>query len=60
VLSGCYRKVADSMGEETAERLLKKNPEAVISHMPMPLQPPPLPPKKQERKRRWFSFLTRR
>jgi protein-tyrosine phosphatase len=60
VLSECYRKVADSMGEETAKRLLEKNPEAVINDMPMPLQPPPLPPRKQERKRRWFSFFTRK
>ena len=59
VLSECYRKVAETMGEETAERLLKKNPEAVINDMPMPFQPPPLPPAKQERKG-WFSFFTRR
>jgi len=60
VLSECYRKVADSMGEETAERLLKKNPEAVINDMPMPLQPPPLPPRKPKRRRGWSSFFTRR
>jgi len=60
VLSECYRKVAESMGEETAERLLKKNPEAVINDMPMPLQPPPLRPTKQERKHSWFSFFSRR
>jgi protein-tyrosine phosphatase len=60
VLSDSYRKLADLMGAETAERLLKKNPEAVISALPLPPQPPPLPPSKQERKRRWFSFLARR
>jgi protein-tyrosine phosphatase len=60
VLSECYRKVADSMGEETAERLLKKNPEAVINGMPMPSQPPPIQSSKKERKQSWFSFFTRR
>jgi len=58
-LSECYRKVAESLGEETAQRLMKKNPEAVINDMPMPFQPPPLPPKKQERRRGLFSFLKR-
>jgi len=48
------------MGAETAERLLKKNPEAVINDMPMPFQPPPLGLRKEERKHRWFSFLTGR
>ena len=56
-LSDCYNKVADAMGEETAERLLEKNPEAVINGMPMPLQPPPIESSKQEPKRGWFSFL---
>jgi protein-tyrosine phosphatase len=60
VLSGCYRKVAESMGEETAERLLKKNPAAVINGKPLPPQPLPLESAKKERKRGWFSFLTGR
>jgi protein-tyrosine phosphatase len=60
VLSECYRKVADSVGEETAERLLKRNPEAVINGLPMPFQPPPIRANKQERKQSWFSFFTRR
>jgi protein-tyrosine phosphatase len=60
VLSACYRKVAVSMGEETAERLMEKNPEAVIKGMPMPPQPQPIESSKQESKRGWFSFLTGR
>jgi hypothetical protein len=48
------------MGEETAERLLKKNPEAVINSMPLPPQPPPMESIEQERKHGWFSFLTGR
>jgi protein-tyrosine phosphatase len=60
VLSACYRKVAASMGEETAERLMEKNPEAVIKGMPMPPQPQPIESRKQESKRGWFSFLTGR
>jgi protein-tyrosine phosphatase len=57
ILSECYRKVAESKGEETAERLLKKNPEAVINGMPMPSHPPPVESSKQAGKRGWFSFL---
>jgi len=60
VLSECYRKLAESRGEETAARLLRKNPEAVINDRPLPFQPPPLPPARQERKRGWLSFFTRR
>jgi len=60
VLSECYRKVAESKGEETATRLLKKNPEAVINDKPLPYLPPPLRPGKPERKRGWFSFFARR
>jgi protein-tyrosine phosphatase len=59
VLSDCYQKVAESKGEATAERLLKKNPEAAINNTRLPYQPPPLRPER-ERKRRWFSFLARR
>ncbi len=58
MLSECYRKVAESMGEETADRLMKKNPEAVINGASMPRQPYPIRPKKQERKRGWLSFFT--
>ena len=60
VLSECYRKAAESLGKETAERLLKKNPEAVINNLPMPQQPPPVQETKPERKRGWFSFFTGR
>jgi protein-tyrosine phosphatase len=57
ILSECYRKVADSKGEETAERLLRKNPEVVINGLPMPAQPPPIESSEQKQKRGWFSFL---
>jgi protein-tyrosine phosphatase len=57
ILSECYSKVVESKGEETAERLLKKNPEAVINGLPMPLQPLPIETSQQKRKRGWFSFL---
>jgi len=56
-LSECYRRVAESKGDETADRLLKTNPEAVINGMPLPPQPPPMESGKQARKRGWFSFL---
>jgi protein-tyrosine phosphatase len=57
ILSECYRKVFDSKGEETAERLLRKNPEAVINSMSMPSQPVPIESSKPKQKRSWFSFL---
>ncbi len=56
-LSKCYQKVAEAKGEETAERVLNRNPEAVIQGKPMPPQPPPIPAAPPKRKRRWFSFL---
>lgn len=57
MLSACYRKVAEAMGEETAARLLEKNPEAVINDRPLPPQPAPIEPAKQQQKRSWLSFL---
>jgi protein-tyrosine phosphatase len=57
ILSECYRKVAETKGEEVADRLLKKNPEAVINGTPLPLQPLPVEPIRLKRKRSWFSFL---
>jgi protein-tyrosine phosphatase len=56
-LSECYRKVADSKGDETADRLMKKNPGAVINGVPLPAQLAPIESSKPERKRSWFSFL---
>jgi protein-tyrosine phosphatase len=59
VLSACYRKVVEARGEEIADLLLVKNPEAVIAGQPMPPQPPPLEPEEAPRKRRWLSFFRR-
>jgi protein-tyrosine phosphatase len=59
VLSECYRKLLATKGQETAERLLQTNPEAVINGRPMPRQPPPVESAPAKRKRRWFSFLWR-
>jgi hypothetical protein len=46
------------MGDETAERLLKKNPEAVINGKPLPPHLPPIDASEEEPKRSWFSFFT--
>lgn len=59
ILSKCYQKVAQAKGEERAELLLRKNPEAVIQGKPLPPQPPPVAEELSPRKRRWFSFLWR-
>jgi protein-tyrosine phosphatase len=57
ILSACYRKVAKSKGEEIADLLLQKNPEAVINGQPLPSQPDESDGYSDKRKRRWFSFL---
>jgi protein-tyrosine phosphatase len=57
ILSACYRKVAQSKGEEIADLLLQKNPEAVINGQPLPPQPAESDGYGDKRKRRWFSFL---
>ena len=57
VLSPCYRKVAEVKGQEIADFLMTKNPEAVISGLPLPPQPEPPPPQETKRKQGWFSFL---
>jgi len=59
ILSQCYRKLAEARGEETADLLLKKNPEAVIHDRPMPAQPPILEPEPVKRGRRWLAFFRR-
>lgn len=58
ILSRCYRKVAQAKGEEIAELLLVKNPEAVINGEPLPPQPD-WAELRGGGKRGWFSFLRR-
>ncbi len=57
VLSRCYRKVADAKGEEIADLLLQKNPEAVINGGPLPPQPDWSEGRDDGKKRSWLSFL---
>ena len=57
ILSACYKKLVATQGEQTADRLLNKNPEAVITGQPLPPAPEPLDPSKIKRQRSWFSFL---
>ncbi len=59
VLTPCYKKLAGAKGQDVADRLLFRNPEAVIEGRPLPPQPDPLPPKQVKRKRSWFSFFRR-
>jgi protein-tyrosine phosphatase len=60
LLSPCYERVQAKHGRETADRLLIKNPEAVINDLPLPPGPEPVQPLQTERKRSWLSFFTRR
>lgn len=57
VLSKCYQKLAKAKGEEVADLLLRKNPEAVINGRPLPPQPMPLETAPRPQRRSWFSFL---
>ena len=57
LLSRCYRKVAEEKGNEIADLLLQKNPEAVINGLPLPPQPDSSVFLGNQKKRRWFSFL---
>ena len=59
LLSPCYEKVAATCGAETADRLLIRNPEAVINDMPLPKGPEPLKSRRGQ-KSGWLSFFTRR
>ncbi len=58
LLSECRKKVVELRGEQEAERIFDKNPEAVINGRPLPPVPvvvDPVPAKKKS----WFSFLKR-
>ncbi len=58
ILSPCYRRVSEEKGAEVADRLFKKNPQAVIEGLPLPPGPTPVGPGEVERRKRsWFSFL---
>jgi len=57
LLSRCYRKVTKEKGEEIADLLLQKNPEAVINGRPLPPQPDWTEVHGGSRRRSWFSFL---
>jgi protein-tyrosine phosphatase len=60
ILSQCYQKVVQISGPETAERLLRTNPRAVIEGHDLAPQPEPVGYTKPKRKWRWLSFLQRR
>jgi protein-tyrosine phosphatase len=55
LLSVCYERLAAAKGASEAERIMRRNPEAIIQGRALPPSPPPLAPKAP--KRRWFSFL---
>lgn len=58
-LSECYRMLAEARGQEVADLLLRKNPEAVINDLPLPPGPEPLDPRKVKPRRSWLSFFRR-
>jgi protein-tyrosine phosphatase len=57
LLSACYKQVTEARGQEVADLLFRKNPEAVINGKPLGPQPEPLGPQPSKRKRKWFSIL---
>jgi protein-tyrosine phosphatase len=60
LLSPCYEKLAQIKGQEVADRLLQKNPQAVIRGLALPQGPKPVAlGKTSRRKRGWLWFLGR-
>jgi protein-tyrosine phosphatase len=59
ILSACCDKVVKEKGQEVADLLLRKNPEAVIDGRPLPPGLEPLEPGVIKRKRSWLSFFRR-
>lgn len=59
LLSPCYDKVVANWGRPTAERLLVKNPEAVVNGQPLPPQPQPIDMHAVKPKRSWLSIFGR-
>lgn len=59
LLSPCYDKVAATWGRPTAERLLVKNPEAVVNGQPLPPPPQPIAMHAPKPKRSWLSMFRR-
>ncbi len=59
ILSECRAKLVKTCGEETADRLLTLNPQAVIEGRPLPPGPEPVGPGEAKPKKGWFSFLRR-
>jgi len=59
LLSRCYERVALEWGKPTADRLLVKNPQAVIQGQPLPPQPPPVDMHETKPKRSWLDFFRR-
>lgn len=57
ILSACYDRLVDERGQEVADLLLKRNPEAVIQGRPLPPGLEPLEPGSIKRKRSWLSFF---
>ena len=57
VLSECYRKVAEVRGQEVADLLIKRNPEAVLQGKQLPHGLPPIERSRLKRKKGWLSFL---
>jgi len=57
LLSVCYERLAAAKGEAEAERIMKRNPEAVINGRPLPPAPEPLGLRAPQRG--WLSFLRR-
>jgi len=56
LLSPCYDRIAAEKGKDEAERLLQRNPGAVIEDKPLPLGPEPLAPQPPKT---WFSWFRR-
>jgi protein-tyrosine phosphatase len=57
LLSVCYEKLIAARGQAEADRIMKRNPDAVINDRRLPAAPEPVAPK--TRKRGWLSLFRR-
>jgi protein-tyrosine phosphatase len=57
LLSPAYEKIVSERGQEMADLLFTKNPEAAIHGKPLPFASQPISPSGKEGKKKWWSLL---
>jgi protein-tyrosine phosphatase len=57
LLSPAYQKMVTERGDEVADLIFTKNPEAVIQGKSLPAIPQPISPSEKQGKKKWWSLL---